>query len=325
MTIAIIGAGVAGITCGDALSAGGRDVVVFEKSRGIGGRLATRRINDTPCFDHGAPYFTAQSKAFKSFLSTAGIEATVAPWQPRTSHHHIDSLNLLVGVPTASAFLKPVAEKLEVRLNIQIRRLEKISAAWNLVDTDGTSFGPFEKVIITAPAPQATSLLAGHKDIKSLVGGASLAPCWTTLVAFDAPLPVPFDIWTPTEDQNQGILAKAIRNGAKPGRRADLDCWVLHAQEKWTRGYLEQEKSDAADAMLKAFWSELAVPPREPVHLAGHRWRYARTATPSGGPFGKSVDGTIYTGGDWRLGPTIEDAYSSGRAIANDILLGQSA
>ena len=66
--IAIIGAGLAGLTCGKALQQAGHDVVIFEKSRGIGGRLATRRAEPF-YFDHGVAAFTASDDAFQGFVN----------------------------------------------------------------------------------------------------------------------------------------------------------------------------------------------------------------------------------------------------------------
>ena len=61
MQFAIIGAGMAGIACADALQAAGHAVAVFDKGRGPGGRMSTRRMETplgTVAFDHGAQYFT---------------------------------------------------------------------------------------------------------------------------------------------------------------------------------------------------------------------------------------------------------------------------
>ena len=73
--IAIIGAGLAGLTCGKALQQAGHDVVIFEKSRGIGGRLATRRAEPF-YFDHGVAAFTASDDDFQSFVNQLLTEVT---------------------------------------------------------------------------------------------------------------------------------------------------------------------------------------------------------------------------------------------------------
>ena len=79
MKIGVIGAGIAGGYLVSALGQLGHEVVVFEKSRGFGGRLATRRGEGVQ-FDHGAPCFTARTALFKAFLaehaSSVGMGAT---------------------------------------------------------------------------------------------------------------------------------------------------------------------------------------------------------------------------------------------------------
>ena len=82
-TVAVIGAGMTGITCARALYVAGYDVTVFEKSRGLGGRMATRRVGKTLTIDHGAQFITARSDAFKSFMQRACKAGTAEIWQPR--------------------------------------------------------------------------------------------------------------------------------------------------------------------------------------------------------------------------------------------------
>ena len=71
MGIAIIGAGITGLTAADQLVKSGRDVQVFDKGRGSGGRIATRRT-ENGIFDHGAPERQAESQEFRNFLATLG-------------------------------------------------------------------------------------------------------------------------------------------------------------------------------------------------------------------------------------------------------------
>ena len=68
--IGIVGAGICGLAAAAELAAAGREVAVFDKSRGIGGRLATRRV-DAMSFDHGAPAAHGEA-AFLDWLTTLG-------------------------------------------------------------------------------------------------------------------------------------------------------------------------------------------------------------------------------------------------------------
>ena len=78
-TVAVIGAGLSGLVVAQSLHALA-DVTLFEKSRGPGGRLATRYAGDFE-FDHGAQYFTARTDAFRTFLQPLIERGVVADWQ----------------------------------------------------------------------------------------------------------------------------------------------------------------------------------------------------------------------------------------------------
>lgn len=82
----MIGAGIAGLTCARQLKAKGFRPMVFEKSRGLGGRLSTRRLEDGVSFDHGAQYLTARSAAFQNFLRQAAEAEVVEHWRPQVSN-----------------------------------------------------------------------------------------------------------------------------------------------------------------------------------------------------------------------------------------------
>ena len=106
-TIAVVGAGIAGLLLARELKARGEDVVVFEKSRGLGGRLATKRV-EAAVFDSGAQYFTAKSERFAGMVTEWAASGVVAPWPGASTHRWI-------GKPTMNALGKFLAEGLEVR------------------------------------------------------------------------------------------------------------------------------------------------------------------------------------------------------------------
>ena len=78
-SIAVIGAGISGLTAAQTLSDAGIDVTVFEKSRGVGGRTANRR-SEYGSFDHGAQYFTVKDKRFRNFTEDLVSKGVIASW-----------------------------------------------------------------------------------------------------------------------------------------------------------------------------------------------------------------------------------------------------
>ncbi len=314
--IAVIGAGMAGMSCAHDLRARGFRPVVFEKSRGLGGRLATRRAGDGSAFDHGAQYVTARSAALQSLVRATIESGAAAPWQPRdVGRQAPEPEDWFVGTPAMNALVKPLARGLDIRLETQVAAVERDGGGWRLRTSVDQSGAPFDVVVSTAPAPQARALFDFESGIARALAEVAIAPCWALMLTFAESLDCGFDVRrSATED-----LAWIARNGSKPGRGEDKDCWVAHAGPDWSRRHLERERDAVAPMMIEMLRRTLNVGLPEIEHAAAHRWRYARTIVPLGQPYLRSEDGTLFVGGDWSLGARVESAFESGRAIAADI------
>lgn len=320
--IAIIGAGMAGLACASALKAGGAAPVIFEKSRGIGGRIATRRHPDGYEFDHGAQFFTIRTDAFRDFTRHARDSGLIAAW-PLTRKAHMARLPAradtgYAGAPRMNAFLKPIAAALDIRLETEITMLARENDHWVLRDLNNHPHGPFSHIVITAPAPQCARLLRDHEEGQALVGDAGYAPSWTLMLAFDRRLEI-------TEDTiaNAGPIGWMARNSAKPAR-APAETWVIQMGADWSTEHLEMDKETAEGAILHLFDSfyrdKTGNPLPAPALAMAHRWRYALVTHSAHGLFGVSTDQTVLTAGDWRAGPRVECAFESGRAAALHLL-----
>ena len=314
VSVAVIGAGLAGLTCARLLRDRGLSPVVFEKSRGLGGRLATRRTRDGLAFDHGAQFVTARSGAFREFLRQAAGDGAAALWHP-------DGLGSLyaapqdwtVGAPGMNALAKPLAEGIDVRLSTPVSGVTRHDKGWHIaIDGDPDDL-LFDYLISTVPAPQAAALLQAEPEVAAALAGVSMAPCWALLTAFPARIPAPFDV----RRDAAGELAWVARSSSKPGRDAQADCWVAHASPAWSRQHLEEDREQIADEMLDMLSRVLGVDDLpQPVYTAAHRWRYALTTAELGQPYLGLPDRRLYLGGDWCLGARVEYAFESGRAIA---------
>ncbi len=310
--IAIIGAGVAGLACARKLGMAGHDITLFEKSRGLGGRVATRRTPDGLFFDHGAPCISQPEYApdLKKALAESEL---IKLWQATPENAPY------VGVPAMNAWLKPLAENLTVQLQSRVKAVEAAGERWRLTIShdEGTNASEdFDQIVSTIPAPQARELLGALPGFSGVFDKIDMTPCWTLMSAFSERLNLPFDF---QETPASGI-AKLIRNSAKPGRQSSPDCWVLQADAQWSATHLEIEKEDAAELLLALFESAAGVQLPSPVYQTAHRWRYALTRNAYGVPFLPHPDGSIYLGGDWLLGDTIAHAWRSGSAIADSLM-----
>ncbi len=305
---AIIGAGLAGLTCARELAAQGIDPVIFDKGRGLGGRLSTRRAEGGYQFDHGARYLTARGDDFASLLLTAESAGAVARWPMEEEE------TAFVGMPGMTGLAKFLANDLNIRKALRITHVRKAEGGWRLEWDEGAEV--FDRVVITAPSPQTAALLAEDHPIRRSIAVVDMDPCLALMIGMTPDERVPITI----EAQPSDDLSWVALDSAKPGR-PDVPCLVAHASPEWSLRHLELEMPEIAQRMLPLVSQVLGTHLTADVpYLSAHRWRYALVSKPLGQPFLVDKTQTLFAGGDWCLGARAEDAWTSGKAIASAVL-----
>ncbi|MFU8883544.1 MAG: NAD(P)/FAD-dependent oxidoreductase [Rhodobacterales bacterium] len=311
--IVIIGAGMAGLACARRLASAGLTPVILDKGRGIGGRMATRRVvvaGQEIRFDHGAQYIKAQDQGFVSALET--VPEAVAQWQITPDKQRV------VGVPGMSGLARALGAGLDIRQNVEVSRIAHGATGWQLE----TGAGPMtaRHLVLTIPAPQAHALMAASggcdDDLARDLARPRMEPCLTLMAAFAPDMPRPLVTRRSAADD----LAWIAQDSAKPGRTGGAVTWVAQASPEWSMRYLVLDQDRIAALMLPLLAGVLGCAPEAALYASAHRWRYARTATPLGQPFLHRAAQAVHLGGDWCLGARVQDAWASGDAIARDIL-----
>jgi len=315
MKCAIIGAGLAGLSCADALKAAGHQVVLYDKARGPGGRMSTRRMETrfgTAHMDHGAPCFHATYPEFRKVVATWQAAGLVVPWS-------VGGPEAWVGVSRMSAIIGQAAAKHDVRWNTFVQGILSDSGGrWKILLDQGMQ-GSYDAVIVAVPAEQAVPILALYDFAMARSAALSLSqPCWTGLFVFEEALPAPV-----YSHSTAGPIALAVCNRSKPGR-AEPEAWVVYASSAWSTAHLEDTPSDAAPALLAALKDVLGVGTLPPVEAAAHRWRYA-SAKGNGQNALWNADLRLGACGDWLIGPRAECAWMSGLSLASMITGSKSA
>lgn len=308
MDFAIIGAGMAGLTCARRLAAAGHGVRLFDKGRGPGGRMSTRRVEvdgEILQFDHGAQYFTARDERFLSQVEQWQADGVVARWP-------VAGPGAWVGTPAMNAPIKAMAAQADVEFGARIEGIRAVGTGWRLIGT-GAPRALFDAVICAVPAEQAAALLATDApDIAALARTNHSEPCWTLMVAFDQRPDLPEIL------RSTGAIGWAARNASKPGRGA-AECWVVQGSPEWSRVHLEEDQRAVASLLLDALRTQAGGLLPGVRYSAAHRWRYAL-----GGAAGKGAlwDGNTRIGacGDWLLGPRVENAFLSGWELAQKVI-----
>ena len=307
--IAIVGAGLAGLACATALVQAGQRVSLFDKARGPGGRMSTRRIQTVQgmvAFDHGAQYFTARDPAFQDQLQQWAAVGLVAPW-PAAGE------GAWVGVPTMNSPLKHLADAVEARWCARVDALSRYGTRWRLVG-DPLDDETYDHVLVALPAEQAAALLAPvDAEMAMRAVHTPSAPCWTVMVAFPCALPIIEDTL-----RDPMVVGWAARNSAKPGR-AGPESWVLQATPDWSLAHLEDQPTKVLDALLRAFSERAGITLPPPLVATTHRWRYARSGAEGTGALWNPRLG-VGACGDWLLGPRVECAWLSGTRLAAAVL-----
>lgn len=334
LKVAVVGAGLAGATCAQALAAAGCAVHLVDKARGPGGRLATRRLDWADVqgqshharVDHGAPGFMAQSAGFQAFLQAAPAAGAVQRWVPTLapgSRPLANAASLWLAAPDMPSLCRALlrdgaaAGAITTTWSFAVDALTRQPAGWQLGAQGTTLPGHFDAVLLALPPAQAAPLLAAH--LPSWAQRASLAlmqPCWTLMGV--AQRPGQAHAWQVARP-DQGPLAWVIRDDAKPGREAAADTahWVAHARASWSRQHIEHP-ADEVKALLQAALQACLGEPVHWQHAVVHRWRYAlppRTgSTPAPQAWWNAACG-LGVCGDFLGGTGVEGAWQSAQAL----------
>lgn len=308
-TVAIIGAGIAGLSCGDVLAEQGWRVTLFDKGRKAGGRMASRRI-DTPhgeaSFDFGAQYFTVRDTAFSAQVARWADAGLAVRWPEARD-------DAWIGVPAMNAVVRAMAARHDVRFGHHVSGLAREGGQWRLLG-DGMPTEQFDAAVLALPAEQAAPILTLHDfELARTALFARSQPCWSGMFAFDTPLP-----HDPHIVRDHGILAWAARDNAKPGH-AGPESWVVQASPQWSTANLERSPEDVAPHLLAALAEATGAGPLKAMAHSIHRWRYALSAGTGLGCLWNEKQ-QIGACGDWLLGPRVECAWVSGRKLGERIL-----
>ncbi len=351
--VAVIGAGMAGLTCAQALHQAGQHVVVLDKSRGVGGRIATRRLHDTRA-DHGACYLSPpQDAGFQALVQTLLAADVLRVWTDQV--HEFSSPNGLqppsdrvpryVAPQGMSAIAKFLTPPLNVRLNCQVTAItapsfdqaehqsEHPADYWHCVIADQAPVLA-RAIALAIPAPQAVTLLQplhtqetaeSMAPFMAQLTAVEFAPCLSVMAGYG---PDQLADW---QSRYPEVKAITVQNdpvlgwlGLDSSKRLSpaAPTWVLQSSAIFAEALLDAPTLEsAAQQMLEQaarYWgSWLAFPDWMQVH----RWRYAFPRSPLSQPYlAAPTVLPLVCLGDWCGGRKIEDAYVSGRAIAEFLL-----
>jgi len=314
--VAVIGAGIAGLSCARGLLSNGISVDIFEKSRGPSGRMSTRRTQDGSV-DHGAQYFTARDARFIQEVQ-GWIEADIASvWKPKLKVYEAGVWResksqeiRYVGIPNMNSPGKHLAKDLSIQYEATISQLEQRDGKWYLQCNESREItASYDFIVLAIPAPQASALT---KDVDArafdTISSAQMKACWTMMAHLPNPTTIDFD----AAFINQEIISWICQNGSKPMRQGNI--WTVHASPAWSQDHVELSKEDAQDQLVKCLTS-LGFNCQDAM-ISMHRWRYASGGLENAIGFLALPDIGLGLCGDWLNGGRVEGAWLSGLELA---------
>jgi predicted NAD/FAD-dependent oxidoreductase len=318
--IIIVGAGIAGLTAARTLQDMGFDSIVLEKSKGIGGRCATRRLGEG-IFDHGSQFFTVREPAFQELVDGWMMKGAAKEWT--RGFPVIGDVTELAGHPRycgvdgMTGMARLMAEGLDIRREHRVKRVSEARACWQ-IEVEGGVRMRAGVLVLTAPVPQALRLI---NDENTWRIGAALSPllvihyspCFTAMALLDGPSGLPGPGAARVEDGPISWIADNQRKGISPGAVAV----TIHASRRFSEEHLEEDPQEIARVLQEA-----AQPLLESriTECRGHRWRYAvPSSTLPVGCFEVSGRAPLFFAGDAFAGNRVEGAALSGLAVARAV------
>ncbi len=328
--VIVVGAGIAGLICAQRLQRSGYRVVVIDKSRGLGGRLATRRAevnNQSIRFNHGVQYITAETDGFHRFLRNLSNQSVLQEWA--RALHCLDATGLYlepvdaqkvryVAEPGISAIAKHIAQDLECVLDSRITQLQHSENGWRVQAEAGQPWTA-PALVLALPAPQIVPLMStvlpDEHSLLQLVQSVEYAPSLAVMAAYTQPVAPEWKGIKWLADPQIAWLA------AHQGSES-LTTVVLHTTADFAQAHLdEQPELSVGEALLRRAAEALEPWLAEPVFVQLHRWRYAFPIEAVGSSSVSTTLGAslLACAGDWCAGNRVESAYLSGEATAQKV------
>lgn len=337
--IAIVGAGMAGISCARTLVQAGHQVSLFEACPEVGGRMATQH-SAFGSFDVGTQYFTLRDPRFERALKTA--PGLCKPWsannlrlldaQGRVLSHSAGTRQAhWVPVPCMSSlpehWVEPLKAQGRLLLDSAVDRMARDALhpqQWQLTTLgQGAAqrvYSGFDAVLLAIPPAPALRLLAASvvaEGLQQALGRVQMAPCWSLMLAFPQAMQPGLSSlgaqWNAARSTHHRI-AWLARESSKPGRGA-VERWTVQASAPWSQEHLGDDSARVQAKLHKAF-SEITGIRAEPAYLDSRLWRFAQTTQPLGQSHLWEDSSAIGVCGDWCLGQRVEDAFVSGLELA---------
>jgi len=290
--VAIIGAGVSGLAAAWRLSQAGIPSVVFEKSRGLSGRAATRRKNGHH-YDHGANFFRLDDPVVANILQnelsadglveiqgdvhTFDATGSITPGDP--AQNAIPKWTYRDGISTLGKQLLATSQLAKVTRESRITKIGKTDGKWWLEDSNGVRLGSWLHLLLTIPPPQCAELLRNsntESDLTALLDEIPYHPQFTFILGYDHPPLRNRDYHALVNSDGSHPLAWLSFEEDKPGHIAgDASVMVAQMSPAWTTKHYDTPPEKLLEEVIQIISRLMNCQLPHPIWWDSQRWRYA--------------------------------------------------
>ncbi len=300
MNIAIIGAGISGCNIYNRLKKQNHNITIFDKARGVGGRLSTKYVDDK-FIDHGTSSFKVNNSLFKEFCDELISNKILIKKD--------DEYFPLNGINKLCSYL---INKNDLIKNQRITKAEFIDNKWSLISEDGNKYDSFDKLIITIPTPQILQMHINlSENTKNLLNSVSYDSV-ATLICYSNNI---INLEHPKLFES-ALFSKIINNSKKYNYKK-FSSYVFHTNSEFANSINELSKEKIGKKIYKKIEDLIGVNLDEECYTVPHLWKYGKVKSYLSQDF--IYENSLGICGDYFNGNSLESAYISSTKLSANI------
>ena len=321
--VAVIGAGITGVTLANLLQKE-VNLTVFEKSRGVGGRMATRRAEPYQ-FNHGTQYFKIENEEFKDFMQPLMRNKIIKPL--RTNYIEIFNKKVIKRTKmynqkyyTAESNMNSVVKylinnKFYIKLLCKIEKTIKKNGKWFIIDSENLSYGPYDWLFITIPSDQAIEILNNDFKLLNIIKKLKMRSCFSLMLGFDKIKEFDFDTALFLDEDVQWLsISKKILEKKKYYNL------LINSSYNFAEQNINDSKDKISDYLIKQVSDILKCELNNYKHKALHFWKYAMSEKNNNLGSLLDEDLKVIVCGDWCMNGKVEGSFLSAKDAVNKLL-----